>query len=155
MKTTHLSKALLVAAIGSVALIGCKKKEEAVVVPPTAPAPTTIPEPVLPVAAPVTVSLGNAIGADNRITTPQTAFAPADTIHASVATDGAAATTLAAKWTHVDSNQVVHEESKSVAAGPQVTEFRISKPDGWPTGGYRLEVSQDGSVVQTTDFTVQ
>lgn len=152
MKTTRISQALLVAVIGSVALIGCKKKEEA---QPVSPAPAPI---EAPVAAPATVSsvaLGNAIGADNTIATPLTTFAAGDTIHASVATDGGTAANVGAKWSHVDSNQTVHEESRSVPAGPQVTEFRISKPDGWPTGKYKLEVSLDGNVVNTADFEVK
>ena len=156
MKTTRLSQALLVAVIGSVALIGCKKKEEPVATPaPTVePAPAPAPPPAAP-AAVSTVSLGNMIGADNTIATPLTAFAKGDTIHASIATDGGTAAKLGAKWSHVDSSQVVHEETKDIAAGPQVTEFRISKPDGWPTGKYKLEVSLDGAVVNTADFEVK
>ena len=26
-------------------------------------------------------------------------------------------------------------------SGPQVTDFSISKPDGWPAGKYKVEVS--------------
>lgn len=154
MNTTRLSQALLVAVIGSVALIGCKKKEE----PVATPAPTVEPAPAPPPAAPAavsSVSLGNMIGADNTVATPMTAFAAGDTIHASIATDGGTAARLGAKWSHVDSSQVVHEETRDIAAGPQVTEFRISKPDGWPTGKYKLEVSLDGAVVNTADFEVK
>ncbi len=156
MNTTRLSQALLVAAIGSVALIGCKKKEEPVVAPPPA-AVEPAPLPPAPAVAPFavgSVALGNAIGADNTIAMPMTAFAKGDTIHASIATDGAAGK-LTAKWSHVDSNQTVSEETRDVPAGPQVTEFRISKPDGWPVGKYKLEVSADGAVVNTTDFEVK
>lgn len=154
MKTTRISQALLVAVIGSVALIGCKKKEEAQPVAPAITEPTPAPVAAAP-AAVSSVTLGNAIGADNTIATPLTTFAAGDTIHASIATDGGTAANVGAKWSHVDSNQTVHEESRSVPAGPQVTEFRISKPDGWPTGKYKLEVSLDGSVVNTTDFDVK
>ena len=156
MNRTRLSQALLVAVIGSAALIGCKKKEEPVVAtPPPAAEPAPLPPP--PPAAPFavgSVALGNAIGADNTVATPLTTFAKGDTIHASIATDGAAGK-LTAKWSHVDSNQVVNEETRDVPAGPQVTEFRISKPDGWPTGKYKLEVSADGAVVNTADFEVK
>jgi hypothetical protein len=111
-----------------------------------------------PVPAPVAttsvtmVDLGNAIGADNRVTVPSTTFAKGDTIHASVASDGAAGN-LTAKWTFGD--QVVDTQDKAVAAGPQVTEFSISKPDGWPVGKYKLEVSTNGTVVQTREFEVK
>ena len=163
MKTSRMSQALLVAVIGSAALIGCKKKEEAVVTPPVTTAPE--PAPALPAATPtasvVAVSLGNAVGPDQKVTAASTTFAPADTIHAAVDTqtsDAAASVTgtLGAKWTHVDSNQVVHQETKSVSfTGPDTTAFQISKPDGWPTGRYKVEISLDGSVVNTSDFEVK
>lgn len=162
MKTTRISQVLLVAVIGSVALIGCKKKEEAV-----APAPTTEPSTAPALEAPaatasvVAVRLGSAIGADNSIDTPSTTFAPTDTIHAAVDTqtsDPAAnvAGTLSAKWTHVDSNQTVHEETKDLNfAGTNASTFQISKPDGWPAGKYKVEISLDGNLVNTTDFEVK
>lgn len=157
MNRTRLSQALLVAVIGSVAIVGCKKKEEVAPAPTPAPAPVeTAPAP--PPAAPATVgtvTLGNAIDANNVIAAPLSSFAKGDTIHASVATDGASPGRLVAKWSHLDSGQTVAEESKDVPAGPQVTQFHIAKPDGWPTGKYRLEVSLDGRVVNTSDFDVK
>lgn len=163
MKTTRLSQALLVALLGSVALIGCKKKEEAVATPPAASTPA--PAPVLPAATPtasvVSVNLGSAIGDDQKVSAPTTTFATTDTIYAAVDTqtsDNMADVNgkLGAKWTHVDSNQTVHEESKDIAfSGPGTTAFHISKPDGWPTGKYRVEISLDGNVVNTTDFEVK
>ncbi|WP_202844995.1 hypothetical protein [Luteimonas saliphila] len=158
MNRTRLSQALLAAAIGSVALIGCKKDEPAPVPPAapveTAPAPAPMPPPAAP-ASTASVTLGNAIDANNTIATPLTTFSAGDTIHASVATDGAGAGRLTAKWTHLDSSQTVAEETKDIAPGPQVTDFHISKPDGWPPGKYRVEVSLDGTVVNTSEFTVQ
>ena len=62
---------------------------------------------------------------------------------------------LVAKWTHLDSNQTVAEETKDVAAGAQTTDFHISNPDGWPTGRYRVEVSQDGNVISSSEFDVR
>ncbi|HRO26707.1 MAG TPA: hypothetical protein PLD19_04635, partial [Luteimonas sp.] len=105
MNRTRLSQALLVAVIGSVALIGCKKKEEPAPAPPPA-AVEPAPAPVLAAPAAVSsVTLGNAIDANNIIATPLTAFAAGDTINASVATDGGSAGQLTAKWTHLDSSQ--------------------------------------------------
>ena len=63
---------------------------------------------------------------------------------------------LTAKWTHLDSDQVVHEESRDLTlAGDGVTSFQISKPDGWPTGRYKVEVMLDGTLVQTREFDVR
>jgi len=173
---------LAVALLAGVALAGCKKHEANPTegATPTsatvaAPASTTMPMPAttsgMPAAStmggpmatttpPATalvissVDLGNAVGADHKVTKPGTSFAKADTIHASVATDGPKASTVTARWTFQD-GQVVHNEDKSVPAGPQVTDFSISKPDGWPAGDYKLEILVDGNVAQTKDFSVK
>ena len=162
MNRNRIAQALIVAVLVSLALVGCKKKEEPVVAPPVAmePAPAPAPAPVA-TASVVSVDLGNAIAADMKVPTPATTFAPKDTIFASIATNtsDAMATVpgkLTAKWMHVDSNQTINEESKDIAfAGPGVTTFQIAKPDGWPTGKYKLEVSLDGAVVQTREFEVK
>ena len=158
MTRNSLHTAIAVALIGTLALVGCKKKDETAVTPPPTTEPAPAPMPSEPVPAPVAttsvtmVDLGNAIGTDNRVTVPSSTFAKGDTIHASVATDGAAGN-LTAKWTFGD--QVVDTQDKAVAAGPQVTEFSVTKPDGWPVGKYKLEVSSNGTVVQTREFEVK
>ena len=164
MKTNRLQMALLAAMIGSAALVGCKKKEEPAPLPPVAtePAPTApAPAPMAATASVTAVDLGNAVGADMRVTAPMSSFAPKDTIYAAVSTassDPAASVPvkLGAKWTHVDSSQTVHEETRDINfTGSGVTDFQISKPDGWPTGKYKVEVSLDGTVVQTREFDVK
>ena len=164
MKTNRLQMALLAAMIGSAALVGCKKKEEPAPLPPVATEPAPIapaPAPMAATASVTAVDLGNAVGADMRVTAPMSSFAPKDTIYAAVSTassDPAASVPgkLGAKWTHVDSSQTVHEETRDINfTGSGVTDFQISKPDGWPTGKYKLEVSLDGSVVQTREFEVK
>ena len=137
MIRNRISLAIATALLATVALAGCKKKEDAAMTTPPAsePAtPATMPAPA-PAPTPAMVSsvdLGNAVGADNKVTTASTSFAKSDTIHASVATDGAAGK-LHANWTYQD-GQTVDSQDKDVAGGPQVTDFSISKPDGWPTG---------------------
>lgn len=163
MKINRLHMAVLAALLGSAALVGCKKKEEPAPPPPVAtePAPAETPAPMPASASVSSVDLGNAVGADMRVTAPMTTFAPKDTIHATVATttsDPAASVPgkLGVKWTHVDSNQTVNEESKDITfTGDGVTDFQISKPGGWPTGKYKVEVSLDGNVVQTREFEVR
>jgi uncharacterized protein YfaS (alpha-2-macroglobulin family) len=61
--------------------------------------------------------------------------------------------TITAKFTFED-GQVVDESSQDVA-GAGVTEFHISKPDGWPAGKYQVEVLLDGKSVATKPFEVQ
>src|SRR5688500_5536813 len=160
MNRNRLSLVLATALAGSIALVGCKKKEEPVITPPAAETPAPAPTEPAPAPAATTttvssVDLGNAIGADNKIASPISTFATSDKIYASVASDGPNAGKLSAKWTHIDSNQTVHEESKDIPAGPQATQFEISKPDGWPAGKYKLEVSLDGAVVQTREYEVK
>lgn len=154
-----------VAVLASVAVVGCKKQEPAVVAPPVAiepaplPAPAALPTPAAS-ASVVSVDLGNAVGADLRVATPMTSFGKADTIIAAVTTatsDPMASVpgTLGAKWTFQD-GQVVNEENKSITfTGNGVTDFQISKPDGWPAGKYTLTVSLNGASVQTREFEVK
>lgn len=164
MKSNRLHMAMLAAMIGSAALVGCKKKEEPAPLPPAAaePAPTApAPAPMPATALVSAVDLGNAVGADMRVTAPMSGFAPKDTIHAAVSTassDPAASVPgkLGVKWTHVDSDQIVREESRDIDfTGSGVTDFQISKPEGWATGKYKVEVSLDGTVVQTREFDVK
>ena len=159
MIRNRISLAIATALLVTVALAGCKKKDDmAATTPPatTEPAPAPVEPAPAPAAASsvLSVDLGNAVGADNKVTTASTTFAAKDTIHASVATDGSAGGKLNAKWTYQD-GQTVDSQDKDVAAGPQVTDFSISKPDGWPTGKYKVEVSLDGAVVQSRDFEVK
>ena len=159
-QATLLRTAIAAALFATLALAGCKKKDETAMTPPPASEPAT-PAPMpsepapMPTATAMTVStvdLGSAIGADNRIASPMTSFAKTDSIHASVATDGPGGN-LTARWTMGD--KVVNSQDKVVPAGPQVTEFSISKPDGWPLGHYKLEVMMGGNPVQTREFDVK
>ena len=163
MSRTRLLYPLSAALATALVLTACKKPEPT---PPPAPPATSEPTPMTPPAAAATATvtsleLGNAVGADNRVAAPATTFAPKDTIYAAVMTatsDPAASVPgkLGAKWTHVDSNQVVHEESKDMTfAGDGVTDFQISKPDGWPVGKYKVDESLDGSQLQTREFEVK
>ena len=101
------------------------------------------------------VDVGNAIGADKKVTAPSTSFKPTDTIYASISTEGAAASVvLTARWTFED-GQVVNESTQTIApTGPAVTEFHIAKPDGWPAGTYKLEVLANGEPAGAAQFTV-
>jgi hypothetical protein len=162
MKHTTLNAAIAAVLVAGIALAGCKKNDTADTTATTPPPATTEPAPAPPMqeTAPApagvtvtTVDLGNSVGADNRVTAPATSFAGTDTIHASVATAGAGGD-LTARWTFQD-GQVVDTQDKTIPAGAQVTDFSISKPDGWPAGQYKLEVMNNGMVVQTREFDVK
>lgn len=155
---------LIAVMAGALALSACGK-DESHTAPPTSTPPTTTSTPPpaapppAPAAAPVTVAsvdLGSAVGADQRVTTPASEFTPQDTIYAAVSTTGSAANAvLNAKWTYQD-GQTVNESSQTIApSGPAVTTFHISKPDGWPAGTYKVEISLDGKPVASKDFSVK
>lgn len=172
MNSNRLHMAVLAAMIGSVALVGCKKKDEPAPLPPVAsdtlpapaPGPAPAPAPAAASASVSSVDLGNAVGADMRVTAPMTSFATRDTIYAAVATRTSDPTAqvpakLGTRWTYVNADgttTTVHDETKDITfSGDGVTNFQISKPDGWPAGKYRLEVLLDGTVVQTREFDVK
>ena len=102
------------------------------------------------------IDMGRSLNADKTINGNTDSFKPTDTIYASIVTESTAATaTLMARWTYQD-GQVVDESTQTIApAGDARTEFHISKPDGWPTGKYRLEVFMDGSSAATRDLEVE
>jgi hypothetical protein len=133
-----------------VAFLGCERSDA----PAPAPAPpvSTAPAPLPGVGA---IELGTAVGADGRVTAPASTFGASDTIHASVRTEGLkAGSTLSARWTYED-GQVVSENRESLAANQAVTEFHISKPDGWPVGRYRVEIALDGRPAGAREFEVR
>jgi len=102
------------------------------------------------------VDIGRSLTADKAISDGTDSFKPNETIYASIATEGTAATAaLKARWTYQD-GQIVDESTQTIApTGAARTEFHISKPDGWPAGKYKLEVFLNGSSAGTKDFNVQ
>jgi hypothetical protein len=102
------------------------------------------------------IDIGRSLNADKTINDGADSFKPNDTVYASIATEGAAATTtLKARWTYQD-GQVVNESTQTIApTGDARTEFHISKPDGWPPGKYRVEVFLNGSSAATKEFEVK
>lgn len=163
MIRNRMHYAVAAALVATLALAGCKKKEEVAMTPPPAasePAPMPPVEPMpstMPVSV-IAIDLGSAVGADNKVSTTMSTFAATDTIYASVTTDGTASNApLAAKWTFAGAAPMtVNEESKMLdTTGPATTEFHVSKPDGFLVGKYKVEISLNGTVVQSRDFEVK
>ena len=159
MKMIHTAPLLAVIA-SALVLAACGKKEEApkpVVAPAPAPAPVvTAPPPVAPAGISVTsVTLGNQVDAAQNVTMTEKQFAKTDTIYAAVATTGAASNAvLVARWTFGD-GQLVDESSQTIApTGPAVTTFHIAKPDGWPSGSYKVDVTLDGKPAGSQSFSI-
>jgi hypothetical protein len=103
-----------------------------------------------------TISLGRALAADKTVPDPTDSFRPTDTFYVSVKTEGGASSAkLTARWTFQD-GQVVDDSTQSIApSGPAVTEFHVSKPDGWPVGSYKVEVSLNGASAGSRELKVK
>ncbi len=145
LKPSSLFALSLVVALG---LGACQKKEAPKPAAPAAPAGVSV----------SAVTLGNAIGADKKVTAPAESFAKTDTIYAAVETQGAGQATLKARWTYHkgDKAAVVSEAEQTIApSGPAVSEFHVSKPDGWPAGDYQVEILLNGASAATKKFTVK
>src|SRR4030095_16832106 len=90
--------------------------------PPAAPMTMAPPSAMTSAMAPVGVTnieLGSAAGADMKITMPKSTFAPKDKIMVAITTSttdpmATVPAKVGAKWTHVDSNQTVHEASRDL-----------------------------------------
>jgi hypothetical protein len=139
------------------ALNACGKKEEPPK-PQATPAPTSVPSPPTAGVTVGTITLGNAIGADKKVTQAADSFGKQDTIYASVNTTGAGTAPLKAKWTYLTSGKetTVKEDTQTIApTGPASSEFHISKPDGWPAGNYQVEIFVADKSAGTKTFTVK
>jgi len=145
--------------LACLAFVSCQRSE---VGTPGAPVPAA-PPPVAAAPPPAaasfrvnTIDLGSALEADGRIAAPSSDFRPSDTIYASVVTEGASPNvSLTARWTCGD-GQVVSESTRTIApTGPAATEFHISKPDGWPAGHYKVEITANGAPAGSREFQVK
>jgi len=158
MKKTSISTAVLAALLATVALAGCKKKEDTADnnAQPATPVATAPAEPAAPqpmtAAAPVNVSavsVGKTAAADKSVA-PAALFAPKDIIIVSIRTDGTANNAnVGAKLTYQD-GQVAGEQSQALnTTGAETTNISFTNANGWPAGKYRAEVTVDGKAAGT------
>lgn len=148
---------LAIIAAAALAITGCNKNAETPP-PKTVETPTTTtPSPVAAVTV-SSITLGKAINPQMQVVTASDTFAKGDTIYASVNTTGSGSSTLKAKWTYNSNGQdvLVNENTQTInATGQASTEFHVSKPDGWPTGDYKVEITASGNAPMTRTFTVK
>ena len=153
MKLNRISYALIVALAGTVALAGCKKKEEAVVAPApvvTEPAPAPMEPTPAPVSA-TSVTVGNAAGTDRSVAAVST-FGTKDKIIVSVKTDAATPANAAidAKLTFQDGQVAGQQTANVVAGGADTTNVEFSNTNPWPAGKYKVDVTLNGQPVGMT-----
>lgn len=139
MKHNRIVIALAVALVGTIAVTGCKKKEEPVA---AAPVPVeTAPAPVEPAPAPA----------------PATSYAvaagtAADPIVVTISTDASVPVeaALAAKLTYQDGQTAGEENTTIKAEDAGTTKITFKKASPWPTGKYKVDVTLNGTAVGMT-----
>lgn len=100
------------------------------------------------------VRLGRAIGADMRIADEVTEFMSGDSIYVSVRLEGTAnPAQVTARWT-TESDSLLHEETKTVAAGEQWAWFALGTAQ-LPEGDYELKLLADGDEDEEREFTIK
>lgn len=146
-----LSRTLIIGLAASLALAGCKKKEDtsemAAPSPAAEPAATTPPPAAAPAPAAVTVSsvtVGNTAAADKSVA-PVATLGSKDKIIVSVKTEGTATgANLGVKLTFQD-GQVAGEQSATLnTTGAETTNVEFTNANGWPAGTYTAQASVDG-----------
>jgi hypothetical protein len=155
MKHNRISYALAAALVGTVALAGCKKKEEPVAAPPPAvvePAPA--PAEPAPAPAPVSatsVTVGNTAAADKSVAAVGM-FGVKDKIIVSVKTDAATPANAAidAKLTFQDGQVASQQTANVVAGGVDTTNITFANTKDWPAGKYKVDVTLNGQPVGIT-----
>ena len=149
MKLNRISYALIVALAGTVALAGCKKKEEAVVAPApvvTEPAPAPVEAPA-PVSA-TSITVGNTAAADKSVAAVST-YGVKDKIIVSVKTDAATPANAAidAKLTYQDGQVAGQQTATVVAEDAGTTNVTFANTNPWPAGQYTIVVTLNGQPV--------
>ena len=153
MKLNRISYALIIALAGTVALAGCKKKEEAVVAPApvvTEPAPAPIEPAPVPVST-TGVTVGNAAAADRSVAAVSM-FGTKDKIIVSIRTDAATAANaaIAAKLTFQDGQTAGEQTTNVMATDAGTTNVEFTKATPWPVGKYKVDVTVNGQAAGMT-----
>ena len=154
MKQNRISYALAAALVGTVALVGCKKKEEPVAAPPAAVEPAPAPAEPAPAPMPISatsVTVGNTIAADKSVAAVGM-FGVKDKIIVSVKTDAATPANAAidAKLTFQDGQVAGQQTATVVAGGVDTTNIEFSNTNAWPAGKYKVDVTLNGQPVGMT-----
>jgi hypothetical protein len=100
------------------------------------------------------VMIGRQVGPNDRVTEPTFQFTPHDTVHVSVATEGAGGGTLSAAW-RSQNGEIVQQTSAPVPAAGENAAFHLSRPEGLKPGTYKVIVFLDEDSVETKVFVVK
>lgn len=135
--------------------VACGKKE----LPPPPPPPAASTPLALSIKA---VTLGKALGADQKVVDATDVFGAKDAIYAGVETEGAGdRARLEAKWTFFGAKGpiAVHANAMDLVGltDPTNHEFHITNKSksGWPKGAYQVEFFLNGVSATKKSFTVK
>lgn len=102
------------------------------------------------------ITIGSAVGADHRVTTPTASFAPGDVVYVSVQTDSPDSfRKVAVRWHDPTNSVTLIADRSETKAGPLTTEFKYSSPRGLARGTWTAEVWLDGVVKGSRTFEVR
>ena len=115
-------------------------------------------EPAATAAAPAglkvaSVMIGKRVGTGNLITEPTFQFAPTDTVHVSIATEGSGAGQLTAAW-RSQSGEILQKTTEFARTGGENTAFSLTQPKGLKPGTYKVVVFLDNDSADTKVFVV-
>lgn len=91
------------------------------------------------------LTLGRALKADSTVADETDDFQAADTVYAVMETDAnESGKQITARWTMGDTDQVVSEETRTVATGESARTVFRGKAGGWAPGKYHLRLMYNG-----------
>jgi len=102
------------------------------------------------------LKLGNALNPDSTVKDATDDFKAGDTIYAVMETDAnESGKQITARWTMGDNDQVVSEETRTVATGDKARTVFKGKAGGWAPGKYHLRLMYNGKETKAAEFEVK
>lgn len=104
----------------------------------------------------VAVELGTAFDEEGRVPAPKDLFKATDTLHLAVVGVGSSpGLVLSARWLAADGSEVAQARQDLAPQAPTVASFRLSQPEPWPAGDYRVEIAVNDRVVETRNLRIE
>ena len=102
------------------------------------------------------IHLGRALKPDSSVVDQTNDFKTGDTIYAVLETDAnESGKEIVARWTMGDNDQVVSEETRTIATGDKARTVIKGKAGGWAPGKYHFRVMYNGKESKSADFEVK
>ena len=102
------------------------------------------------------LTLGRRLKADSTVAEAVDDFRRTDTVYAVMQTDAnEAGKKVTARWTMGDNDQLVSEETRTVATGDKATTVFRGKTGGWAPGKYHLRLLYNGKETKSAEFEVE